>query len=117
MFGFMYFLLIRPQRQQQRSTRICSLAQARRRGRHRRGDLREVVQLDAEPLVMLEDRRGRSHRRSPGARSPAVVPPEELRGLVTDDEEGAEADVRQRSKSRSRHDEPLSAEERDPARS
>ena len=116
MFGFLYFLLIRPQRQQQRK-------HAELLGSLKPGDevvtaggiYGEVVQLDAERVMLEvdEDVRIAVARRS----ITAVVPPEELERLETDDEEGAEADVEAASEEPITADEPLSAEERDPARS
>jgi preprotein translocase subunit YajC len=113
MFGFMYFLLIRPQRQQQRK-------HAELLGSLKPGDevvtaggiYGEVVQLDAERVMIEidEDVRIAVARRA----ITSVVPPEELERLESDDEGGVvdEADAEPVTA-----DEPLTAEERDTARS
>jgi preprotein translocase subunit YajC len=113
MFGFMYFLLIRPQRQQQRK-------HAELLGSLKPGDevvtaggiYGEVVQLDAERVMIEidEDVRVAVARRA----ITSVVPPEELERLESDDEGQVvdEADAEPVTA-----DEPLTAEERDTARS
>jgi preprotein translocase subunit YajC len=113
MFGFMYFLLIRPQRQQQRK-------HAELLGSLKPGDevvtaggiYGEVVQLDAERVMIEidEDVRIAVARRA----ITSVVPPEELQRLESDDEGGV---VDKADAELVTADEPLTAEERDTARS
>jgi preprotein translocase subunit YajC len=113
MFGFMYFLLIRPQRQQQRK-------HAQLLGSLKPGDevvtaggiYGEVVQLDAERVMIEidEDVRVAVARRA----ITSVVPPEELERLESEDE--AEV-VDEAPAEPVTADEPLTAEERDTARS
>ena len=104
MFGFMYFLLIRPQRQQQR--KHADLLSSLKPGDEvvtAGGIYGEVVQLDAE-RVMLEiddDVRIAVARRAIAS----VVPPEELDRL----ESGEESETIDA-------EEPQTAEERDAAR-
>jgi preprotein translocase subunit YajC len=108
MFGGMYFLLIRPQRQQQRK-------HAQMLGGLKPGDevvtaggiYGEVVELDAERVMLEidEDVRIAVARRSIAS----IIPPEELERL-----EAAEAEE---SGEPVTVDEPLTAEERDAARS
>jgi preprotein translocase subunit YajC len=112
MFGFLYFLLIRPQRQQQR--KHGELLASLKPGDEvvtTGGIYGEVVQLDAERVMLEvdEDVRIAVARRSIAA----VVPPEELERLEADEGEGAEAE----SDEPMTADEPLTAEERDTARS
>ena len=112
MFGFMYFLLIRPQRQQQR--RHAELLSALKPGDEvvtAGGIYGEVVQLDAERVMLEidEDVRIAVARRS----ITSVVPPEELERLEAADEgEAVEAESAEPVSA----DEPMTAEERDPAR-
>ena len=112
MFGFMYFLLIRPQRQQQR--RHAELLSALKPGDEvvtAGGIYGEVVQLDAERVMLEidEDVRIAVARRS----ITSVVPPEELERLEAADEgESVDADSAEPVTA----DEPMTAEERDPAR-
>ena len=113
LFGFMYFLLIRPQRQQQRK-------HAELLGSLKPGDevvtaggiYGEVVQLDAERVMLEidEDVRIAVARRAIAS----VVPPEELERL-----EAAEAGetVEAAEAEPVSADEPQTAEERDAARS
>jgi preprotein translocase subunit YajC len=113
LFGFMYFLLIRPQRQQQRK-------HAELLGSLKPGDevvtaggiYGEVVQLDAERVMLEidEDVRIAVARRAIAS----VVPPEELERL-----EAAEAGetVDAETAEPVSADEPQTAEERDAARS
>jgi preprotein translocase subunit YajC len=113
MFGFLYFVMIRPQRAQQRK-------HAEMLGAIKPGDevvttggiYGEVVQLDEE-RVMLEiddDVRIAVARRAIAS----VVPPEELERLEADQEEGEETDG---SNDESMTvEEPLTAEERTSAR-
>jgi preprotein translocase subunit YajC len=113
LFGFMYFLLIRPQRQQQRK-------HAELLGSLKPGDevvtaggiYGEVVQLDAERVMLEidEDVRIAVARRAIAS----VVPPEELERL-----EAAEAGetVDAEAAEPVSADEPQTAEERDAARS
>jgi preprotein translocase subunit YajC len=114
MFGFLYFLLIRPQRQQQR--KHADLLASLKPGDEvvtAGGIYGEVVQLDAE-RVMLEiddDVRIAVARRAIAT----VVPPEELERLESDDE-GGETVVEAESAEPLTADEPLTAEERDAAR-
>jgi preprotein translocase subunit YajC len=107
MFGFMYFLLIRPQRTQQR--RHAELLSSLKPGDEvvtAGGIYGEVVQLDAERVMIEidEDVRIAVARRSIAS----VVPPEELERLESEAEEETEEPVSA--------DEPMSAEERDTAR-
>jgi preprotein translocase subunit YajC len=105
MFGFMYFLLIRPQRAQQRKhaemlTAIKPGDEVLTAG----GIYGEVVQLDEE-RVMLEiddDVRVAVARRSIAS----VVPPEELQRLEAADEDEDETDEGLNV------EEPVTAEER-----
>jgi preprotein translocase subunit YajC len=112
MFGFMYFLLIRPQRQQQR--RHAELLSALKPGDEvvtAGGIYGEVVQLDAERVMLEidEDVRIAVARRS----ITSVVPPEELERLEAADEgESVDAEPAEPVTA----DEPMTAEERDPAR-
>ena len=113
MFGFMYFLLIRPQRQQQRK-------HAELLGSLKPGDevvtaggiYGEVVQLDAERVMLEidEDVRIAVARRAIAT----VVPPEELERLESGDE-GARVDADAAEPVTA--EEPQTAEERDAARS
>jgi len=110
MFGFLYFLLIRPQRSQQR--KHADLLASLKPGDEvvtAGGIYGEVVQLDAE-RVMLEiddDVRIAVARRAIAS----VVPPEELERLESaEDEDGESAEP-------VTADEPMTAEERDTARS
>ena len=113
MFGFMYFLLIRPQRQQQR--RHTDLLASLKPGDEvvtAGGIYGEVVQLDAE-RVMLEiddDVRIAVARRAIAS----VVPPEEVERLESEDEGGESGDAD--SAEPLTADEPMTAEERDAAR-
>jgi preprotein translocase subunit YajC len=112
MFGFMYFLLIRPQRQQQRK-------HAELLGSLKPGDevvtaggiYGEVVQLDAERVMLEidEDVRIAVARRA----ITTVVPPEELERLEAA-EEGDTVDAEAAEPLTA--DEPQTAEERDAAR-
>ncbi len=112
MFGFMYFLLIRPQRQQQR--KHAELLSALKPGDEvitAGGIYGEVVQLDAERVMLEidEDVRIAVARRS----ITTVVPPEELERLESSDEgESVDADSAEPVSA----DEPMTAEERDAAR-
>ena len=112
MFGFMYFLLIRPQRQQQR--RHTDLLASLKPGDEvvtAGGIYGEVVQLDAERVMLEidEDVRVAVARRS----ITSVVPPEELERLESS-EEGESVDAG--SAEPVSADEPMTAEERDAAR-
>jgi preprotein translocase subunit YajC len=108
MFGFIYFMLIRPQRTQQRKQ--ADMLAALKPGDEvvtAGGIYGEVVQLDAERVMIEvdEDVRIAIARRAIAG----IVPPEELERLEAgDDGESAEPVT---------VDEPLTAEERDPARS
>lgn len=112
MFGFMYFLLVRPQRQQQR--RHADLLASLKPGDEvvtAGGIYGEVVQLDAERVMLEidEDVRIAVARRAIAS----VVPPEELERLESADQAGSvDAD----SADPVTADEPLTAEERDAAR-
>jgi preprotein translocase subunit YajC len=112
MFGFMYFLLVRPQRQQQR--KHADLLASLKPGDEvvtAGGIYGEVVQLDAERVMLEidEDVRIAVARRAIAS----VVPPEELERLESADEaESVNAD----SADPVTADEPLTAEERDAAR-
>ena len=103
MFGFLYFLMIRPQRAQQR--KHGEMLAALKPGDEvitSGGIYGEVVQLDEE-RVMLEiddDVRIAVARRAIAS----IVPPEELERLESDDDE----DVEEAATA----DEPLTAEER-----
>jgi preprotein translocase subunit YajC len=112
MFGFMYFLLIRPQRQQQR--RHTDLLASLKPGDEvvtAGGIYGEVVQLDAERVMLEidEDVRIAVARRAIAS----VVPPEELERL----ESAAEGEsVDANSAEPVTAAEPMTAEERDAAR-
>ena len=113
MFGFMYFLLIRPQRQQQRKHKeLLSSLKPGDEVVTAGGIYGEVVQLDAERVMLEidEDVRIAVARRAIAS----VVPPEELERLE-DSEEGESADAD--SAEPLTADEPMTAEERDAARS
>jgi preprotein translocase subunit YajC len=113
MFGFMYFLLIRPQRQQQR--RHAELLGSLKPGDEvvtAGGIYGEVVELDAERVMLEidEDVRIAVARRA----ITTVVPPEELERLESGDEgETVDADAAEPVTA----EEPQTAEERDAARS
>ena len=113
MFGFMYFLLIRPQRQQQR--KHADLLSSLKPGDEvvtAGGIYGEVVQLDAE-RVMLEiddDVRIAVARRAIAS----VVPPEELDRLESGEESETIDDAEAAEPISA--DEPQTAEERDAAR-
>ena len=115
MFGFMYFLLIRPQRQQQR--RHSDLLSSLKPGDEvitAGGIYGEVVQLDAERVMIEidEDVRIAVARRS----ITSAVPPEELERLESGEVE-TEADAEGEDAEPVTADEPQTAEERDTARS
>ena len=85
MFGFMYFLLIRPQRQQQRKhTELLSSLKPGDEVVTAGGIYGEVVQLDAERVMLEidEDVRIAVARRAIAS----VVPPEELDRLESGEE-------------------------------
>ncbi len=112
MFGFMYFLLIRPQRQQQR--KHAELLNALKPGDEvvtAGGIYGEVVQLDAERVMLEidEDVRIAVARRAIAS----VVPPEELERLESAD---AVESVDAESAEPVTAAEPMTAEERDAAR-
>ena len=113
MFGFMYFLLIRPQRQQQR--RHAELLGSLKPGDEvvtAGGIYGEVVELDAERVMLEidEDVRIAVARRA----ITTVVPPEELERLESGDEgETVDADSAEPVTA----EEPQTAEQRDAARS
>jgi preprotein translocase subunit YajC len=117
MFGFLYFLLIRPQRSQQRkhSELLASLKpgdEVVTAG----GIYGEVVQLDAERVMLEidEDVRIAVARRAIAT----VVPPEELERLEAEEVAGAAEPVDEAESAEPvTADEPLTAEERDTARS
>ena len=112
MFGFMYFLLIRPQRQQQR--KHADLLSSLKPGDEvvtAGGIYGEVVQLDAERVILEidEDVRIAVARRAIAS----VVPPEELDRLESSEEsETIDAEAAEPVTA----DEPQTAEERDAAR-
>jgi len=112
MFGFMYFLLIRPQRQQQR--KHAELLNSLKPGDEvvtAGGIYGEVVQLDAERVMLEidEDVRIAVARRA----ITTVVPPEELERLESSEEgEAVDADTAEPVSA----EEPMTAEERDAAR-
>jgi preprotein translocase subunit YajC len=112
MFGFLYFLLIRPQRQQQR--RHADLLASLKPGDEvvtAGGIYGEVVQLDAERVMLEidEDVRIAVARRAIAS----VVPPEELERLESAGEgESVDADSAEPVTAA----EPMTAEERDAAR-
>ena len=113
MFGFLYFLLIRPQRQQQR--RHAELLSALKPGDEivtAGGIYGEVVQLDAERVMIEidEDVRIAVARRA----ITSVVPPEELERLEADDDRGKEVEADEAEPLTA--EEPMTAEERDAAR-
>ena len=113
MFGFMYFLLIRPQRQQQR--KHAELLSSLKPGDEvvtAGGIYGEVVQLDAERVMLEidEDVRIAVARRAIAS----IVPPEELERLEPGEEGGSvDADSAEPLTA----EEPMTAEERDAARS
>ena len=113
MFGFLYFLLIRPQRQQQR--RHAELLSALKPGDEivtAGGIYGEVVQLDAERVMIEidEDVRIAVARRA----ITSVVPPEELERLEAEADEGEVVGADEAEPLTA--DEPMTAEERDAAR-
>lgn len=112
MFGFMYFLLIRPQRQQQRKhTELLSSLKPGDEVVTAGGIYGEVVQLDAERVMLEidEDVRIAVARRAIAS----VVPPEELDRLESSEEsETIDAEAAEPVTA----DEPQTAEERDAAR-
>jgi preprotein translocase subunit YajC len=113
MFGFMYFLLIRPQRQQQR--KHAELLSALKPGDEvvtAGGIYGEVVQLDAERVMIEidEDVRVAVARRA----ITSVVPPEELERLEAEADEGEVVGADEAEPLTA--DEPMTAEERDAAR-
>ena len=116
MFGFMYFLLIRPQRQQQRKhTELLSSLKPGDEVVTAGGIYGEVVQLDAERVMLEidEDVRIAVARRSIAS----VIPPEELERLEAGEEAGAEGEpVDADSAEPVTAAEPMTAEERDAAR-
>jgi preprotein translocase subunit YajC len=108
MFGFLYFLLIRPQRNQQRKhADMLSHLKPGDEVVTAGGIYGEVVQLDAERVMLEidEDVKIAVARRA----ITSVVPPEELERLEA--AEAEEVDAPQTA------DEPLTAEERDATRS
>ena len=113
MFGFMYFLLIRPQRQQQR--KHADLLSSLKPGDEvvtAGGIYGEVVQLDAERVMLEidEDVRIAVARRAIAS----VVPPEELDRLESGEESETIDDAEAAEPISA--DEPQTAEERDAAR-
>jgi len=113
MFGFMYFLLIRPQRQQQR--KHADLLSSLKPGDEvvtAGGIYGEVVQLDAERVMLEidEDVRIAVARRAIAS----VVPPEELDRLESGEESETIDDAEAAEPVSA--DEPQTAEERDAAR-
>jgi preprotein translocase subunit YajC len=109
MFGFLYFLMIRPQRAQQRKR--AEMISALKPGDEvitTGGIYGEVVQLDEE-RVMLEIDDDVRVAVARGAIA-SVVPPEELQRLEADDEGGADQD--DEAEEGVTADEPLTAEER-----
>ena len=115
MFGFMYFLLIRPQRQQQRKhTELLSSLKPGDEVVTAGGIYGEVVQLDAERVMLEidEDVRIAVARRAIAS----VVPPEELERLEDDEERAEGESVEADSAEPLTADEPMTAEERDAAR-
>jgi preprotein translocase subunit YajC len=113
MFGFMYFLLIRPQRQQQR--KHAELLSALKPGDEiitAGGIYGEVVQLDAERVMIEidEDVRIAVARRA----ITSVVPPEELERLEAEEDRGEEVEADEAEPLTA--EEPMTAEERDAAR-
>ncbi len=112
MFGFLYFLLIRPQRQQQRRhTELLSSLKPGDEVVTAGGIYGEVVELDAERVMLEidEDVRIAVARRAIAS----VVPPEELERLESG-EEGESLDVDAAEPLTA--DEAMTAEERDAAR-
>jgi preprotein translocase subunit YajC len=106
MFAFMYFLLIRPQRSQQR--KHAELLSSLKPGDEvvtAGGIYGEVVQLDAERVMIEidEDVRIAVARRA----ITTIVPPEELERLESAEEEGDAGLVTA--------EEPVTGEEKDPA--
>jgi preprotein translocase subunit YajC len=113
MFGFMYFLLIRPQRQQQRKhTELLSSLKPGDEVVTAGGIYGEVVQLDAERVMLEidEDVRIAVARRAIAS----VVPPEELERLEAEDDRGEEVEADEAEPLTA--EEPMTAEERDAAR-
>jgi preprotein translocase subunit YajC len=112
MFGFMYFLLIRPQRQQQRKhTDLLSSLKPGDEVVTAGGIYGEVVQLDAERVMLEidEDVRIAVARRAIAS----VVPPEELDRLESGEEsETIDAEAAEPVTA----DEAQTAEERDATR-
>jgi preprotein translocase subunit YajC len=109
MFGFLYFLLIRPQRQQQRKhVEMLNQLSVGDEVITGGGIYGEVVQLDAERVMLEidEDVRIAVARRAIAS----VVPPEELQRLEAVSEEDDEEDDGVSA------EEPLTAEERSTSR-
>jgi preprotein translocase subunit YajC len=103
MFGFMYFLLIRPQRQQQRKhTELLSSLKPGDEVVTAGGIYGEVVQLDAERVMLEIDE---DVRIAVARRAIASIIPPEGRSVEADSAEPLTAE------------EPMTAEERDAARS
>jgi preprotein translocase subunit YajC len=110
MFAFLYFLLIRPQRQQQR--RITEMLSQLKPGDEvitAGGIYGEVVQLDTERVLLEvdDDVRIAVARRAIAS----VVPPEELQRLEAD-----EADEVEEGDGGVTAEEPMTAEERSTSR-
>ena len=109
MFGFLYFLMIRPQRAQQRKrTEMISALKPGDEVITTGGIYGEVVQLDEERVMLEID----DDVRVAVARGAIanVVPPEELQRLEADDEGVADQD--DEAEEGVTADEPLTAEER-----
>ena len=109
MFAFLYFLLIRPQRQQQR--RVAEMLSELKVGDEiitAGGIYGEIVQLDTERVMLEIDENVRIAVARRAIAS--VVPPEELERLEADEVEVEEAAEGMNA------EEPLTAEERSTSR-
>jgi preprotein translocase subunit YajC len=113
MFAFLYFLMIRPQRAEQR--RRAEILRAIKPGDEvvtTGGIYGEIVQLDEERVMLEVDDDVRIAVARPAIAN--VVPPEELERLEAEHEEGEETD--EPKDEGMTVEEPLTAEERTSAR-
>jgi preprotein translocase subunit YajC len=113
MFGFLYFLMIRPQRAQQR--KHADMLGALKPGDEvvtTGGIYGEVVQLDEERVMLEID--NDVHIAVARRAIATVVPPEELERLEADEDEVEETDEEEADGVTA--EEPLTAEERTSAR-
>jgi preprotein translocase subunit YajC len=111
MFAFLYFLLIRPQRQQQRRhTEMLNALSVGDEVLTAGGIYGEVVQLDTERVMLEidEDVKIAVARRSIAS----VVPPEELQRLEAAEEKSEAAEEESEGAEGLTAEDPLTAEER-----